>query len=211
MIYVTSDMFRLNSILSKSRGHTENSRQRSLATSHSSLVTDSATHHSPLATGFTLIELILVMLILTTVLGMAGPSLRGFFSRHQIDDTAARIIALTQFARSQAVCEGRTYRLNFDKDRHTYWLTVLDQGVHQDLSTEWGRIFMLPEDISLKLWDLDLDGSRSFAEFTPMGRTTPGTIQLIGSKGETRNVMCRSATEPFEVVDEEEARYATEI
>jgi len=181
-----------------------NSRQRFLATRHSPLATSSAP-------GFTLIELILVMLILTTILGMAGPSLRGFFGRHQIDDAATRIICLTQFARSQAVCEGRTYRLNFDKDRQTYWLTVLDQGTYRDLNTEWGRIFMLPEDITLKLWELDLDGSRHFVAFNPLGRTTPGTIQLIGSKGETLNVMCRSATEPFEIVDEEEAKYVTEI
>lgn len=193
-------MFRSNSNKSNSRGYPGDPRQRSLAT-----------RHSPLATAFTLIELILVMLILTTILGMAGPSLRGFFSRRQIDDTAARIISLTQFARSQAVCEGRTYRLNLDESRHTYWLTVLDQGVYRDLNTEWGRIFMLPPDISVQLWDLDLDGLRHFVEFNPLGRTTPGTIQLIGAKGETRNVTCRSATEAFEVWDDWEAIHGTEI
>ena len=76
---------------------------------------------------------------------------------------------------------------------------------------EWGRIFMLPQDISIQLWELDRDGVRYFVEFNPLGRTTPGTIQLIGSKGETRNVMCRSATEGFEVWDDREAKYATEI
>ena len=172
MNYVTSDMFRSNSNISESRGHAENPRQRSLAT-----------RHSPLATGFTLIELILVMVILTTILGMAGPSLRGFFARHQIDDTAARIIALTQFAQSQAICEGRTYRLNFDESRKTYWLTVQDQGAYRDLYTEWGRVFMLAPDISMQLWDLDREGLRHYVEFNALGRTTPCTIQLIGPKG----------------------------
>ena len=200
MNYVASDMFRSNSNISESRGHTENPRQRPLAT-----------RHSPLATGFTLIELILVMVILTTILGMAGPSLRGFFSRHQIDDTAARIIALTQFAQSQAICEGRTYRLNFDESRKTYWLTVQDQGAYRDLYTEWGRVFMLAPDISMQLWDLDREGLRHYVEFNALGRTTPCTIQLIGPKGRTRNVMCRSATEAFAVWDDKEATYASEI
>src|SRR3972149_3661562 len=66
--------------------------------------------------GFTLLELILVMVILSTVLAMAAPSLRGFFASRQIQDAAAQILALTQFARSQAVSEGTTYRLNFDPD-----------------------------------------------------------------------------------------------
>ena len=54
------------------------------------------------AAGMTLLELILVMLILSTVLAMAAPSLRGFFTSRRIDDAAAQILALTQFARSQA-------------------------------------------------------------------------------------------------------------
>lgn len=186
------------------RRQAEHPRRRPFATRHSSLVTCRAA-------GFTLIELILVMLILTTVLGMAGPKLRGFFSRHQIDDTAARIIALTQFAKSQSVCEGRTYRLNFDQSRAIYWLTVQDQGAYRDLYTEWGRVFKLPQDLSMKLWDLALDGSRHYVEFTALGRTTPGTIQLIGPKGQTRQVMCRSATEAFAVWEGKEAEYATKM
>jgi Tfp pilus assembly protein FimT len=54
----------------------------------------------------TLLELILVMVILSTVLAMAAPSLRGFFASRRTQDTAAQILALTQLARSQAICEG---------------------------------------------------------------------------------------------------------
>ena len=74
--------------------------------------------------GFTLLELILVMVILSTVLAMAAPSLRGFFGSRKTNDTASQILSLTQFARSQAISEGIIYRLNFDTRERTYWLTA---------------------------------------------------------------------------------------
>ena len=160
---------------------------------------------------FTLIELILVMVILCTVLGMAGPSLRGFFSQRQIEDAGASIMALAQFAKSQAVCEGRTYRLNLDSIDRTYWLTVQDQGAFRDLNTEWGRIFLLPPEVTLKIWDLELDGRTTYAEFSSLGRTTPGTIQLVSSKGDVLSLACRSATESFAVWEGKELRYESEL
>ena len=160
---------------------------------------------------FTLIELILVMVILCAVLGMAGPSMRGFFSQRQVEDAAASIMALAQFAKSQAVCEGRTYRLNLDTDDRTYWLTVQDQGAFRDLRTEWGRVFLLPPEVALKTWDLDMDGRHYYAEFSALGRTTPGTIQLISPKGDVLSMACRSATESFAVWEGRELQYETEL
>lgn len=160
--------------------------------------------------GFTLIELILVMVILCTVLGMAGPSLRSFFSQRQVEDAAASILALAQFAKSQAVCEGRTYRLNLDPRDSRYWLTVQDQGAFQDLGTEWGRVFLLPPEVTLKVWDLELDGLIYYAEFSSLGRTTPGTIQLISPKGDVLSLACRSATESFAIWEGKELQYETE-
>ena len=75
------------------------------------------------------------MLILSTVLAMAAPSLRGFFTSRRLDDAAAQILALTQFARSQAISEGIVYRLNFDTRDRTYWLTAQKAGVFESLET----------------------------------------------------------------------------
>jgi type II secretion system protein H len=160
--------------------------------------------------GFTLIELILVMVILCTVLGMAGPSLRGFFAQRQLEDAAASIMALAQLAKSQAVCEGRTYRLNLDTRDRTYWLTVQDQGAFRDLLTDWGRVFLLPPEVDLRVWDLDLDGRTYYAEFSSLGRCTPGTIQLISPKGDVLSMACRSATESFAIWEGKELAYETE-
>ena len=85
------------------------------------------------------------MVIICTVLAMAAPSLGGFFGSRQTADAAAQIVALTQLARSQAVAEGRIYRLNLDVEGGTYWLTVQQGGTFERLGSEFGRIFSLPQ------------------------------------------------------------------
>jgi len=154
--------------------------------------------------GFTLLELILVMLILSTVLAMAAPSLRGFFGSRKTHDEAARLLALTQFARSQAISEGIIYRLNFDTSERTYWLTSQQTGVFEELKTEFGTVFTFPNDITVELEDVDKDDNEMFFAFTPQGTITAGTIRLIDRRGLVLEITCPTVTESFSIVERDQ-------
>ena len=154
--------------------------------------------------GFTLLELILVMVILSTVLAMAGPSLRGFFGSRKTHDEAARLLALTQFARSQAISEGIIYRLNFDTQERTYRLTSQQAGVYEPLKTEFGHVFTFPNDITVELEDIDKDDDGMFLAFTPQGTVTAGTIRLIDRRGLVLEITCPTVTESFSIVEREQ-------
>src|SRR6266496_4510628 len=76
--------------------------------------------------GFTLIELIVVMMLLAIVLAISAPSLSRFFRSRSLESEARRFMALTRHAQSRAVSEGvpmvlwvetkeRWYGLNADK------------------------------------------------------------------------------------------------
>ena len=155
--------------------------------------------------GFTLLELILVMVILSTVLAMAAPSLRGFFTSRQTHDTAAQILALTQFARSQAISEGIVYRLNFDTQERAYWLTAREAGVFEALETEFGRVFTLPNDIVMELEELDSKDGETFLKFTPQGTVTASTVRLIDRAGRALEITCPTVTESFSIVECEQS------
>jgi prepilin-type N-terminal cleavage/methylation domain-containing protein len=155
--------------------------------------------------GFTLLELILVMVILSTVLAMAGPYLRGFFASRKTNDTAAQILAFTQYAHSQAISEGITYRLNFDIQERTYWLTAWQSGAFRTLKTEFGQVFTLPKDIDMELEDLDEEETEIFLAFTPQGTVTAGTVRLIDRSGRALEVTCPTMTESFAIVESEES------
>lgn len=154
--------------------------------------------------GFTLLELILVMVILSTVLAMAAPSLRGFFGSRKTHDEAARLLALTQFARSQAISEGIVYRLNIDTNDRVYWLTSQRKGVFEELETEFGYVFTFPDDITVELEDVDKDDDEMFFAFTPQGTVTAGTIRLIDRRGLVLEITCPTVTESFSIIEREQ-------
>lgn len=154
--------------------------------------------------GFTLLELILVLVILSTVLAMAAPSLRGFFGSRKTHDTAAQILAMTQFARSQAISEGIIYRLNFDTREHTYWLTAQKSGSFEKLKTEFGQVFTFPNDITVELNAVAEEGDEMFLVFTPQGTVTAGTIRLIDRRDLVLEVTCPTVTELFSIVKYEQ-------
>jgi type II secretion system protein H len=158
----------------------------------------------------TLLELILVMVILSTVLAIAAPSLRGFFASRRLDNAAAQILALTQLARSQAINEGVVYRLNFDTRDRTYWLTAQKAGVFERLDTEMGQVYTLPQDIELDLEDIDEKDRDVFLAFTPHGTSTAGVVRLTDRSGRVLEVSCPSVTEPFSIVEPRQTggRYA---
>lgn len=160
----------------------------------------------------TLLELILVMVILSTVLALAAPSLRGFFASRRGDDAAAQILALTQFARSQAISEGIIYRLNFDVQEHTCWLTAQQAGAYERLETDFGKDYTIPKDLEIELEDVEQDDRDVFLAFTPYGTVTPGTVRLTDPRGRALEITCPTATESFSIIEGERTyttRYAS--
>ncbi len=157
-----------------------------------------------LVCGLTLLELVLVMVIICTILATAAPSLRGFFASRETSDAAAQIVALTHLARSQAVAEGRVYRLNLDVQNRTYWLTVQEQGGFRRLYNDFGRVFTLPKDTEIELDDISGYAS-SFSsgehiDFNAQGQTQTGTIRLINRRGDVFEITCLSPAELYHVV-----------
>jgi prepilin-type N-terminal cleavage/methylation domain-containing protein len=72
--------------------------------------------------GFTLIELILVMALLTVVISLTAPKLSRFFHGRTLDSEARRLLALTRSGQSRAVSEGMPMDLWFDADKGVFGL-----------------------------------------------------------------------------------------
>ena len=82
-----------------------------------------ATRFAPQAQrGFTLIELILVMALLTVVISLTAPRLSRFFHGRTLDSEARRLLALTRSGQSRAVSEGVPMDLWVDAEQGTFGL-----------------------------------------------------------------------------------------
>ncbi|MRR37697.1 type II secretion system protein [bacterium] len=69
---------------------------------------------------FTLIELIVVIAILGITLGYIGPRIYSGISTSNMDKASREVLALIQYARSNAVTKHTVYYIRFDIERSTF-------------------------------------------------------------------------------------------
>ncbi len=81
--------------------------------------------------GFTLIEILLVVLMIIVVAGLALPNFSILFERIQLDETAKNIVYLMRYVQNRAMIKERQHELVFDENNHEYWLNEIssdDEG-----------------------------------------------------------------------------------
>ena len=157
--------------------------------------------------GFTLLELIVVLLVLSVLFAMAAPTMSGFGAGRQAKQAASQIVSLARWAREQAISEGRAYRLNFDPAEQSYFVTASNGAMFEPLPVEFGRVFTLPEGVALT-FEIPQVAGVPCLEFLPSGRSQPGHIQITSRNGQPTDLACLSATEPLRVVTADELREA---
>jgi len=74
---------------------------------------------------FTLFELILVMFLLAVIMALSAPVLSRFFRGRNVDVESRRILALTRFAREQAISESAPTEVWFDVNQRDYGVRAL--------------------------------------------------------------------------------------
>jgi type II secretion system protein H len=92
--------------------------------------------HSSRVSGFTLIELILVMSLLVIITSIATPAMSRFIRGRALDTEARRLLALTHLAQSRAVSEGMPMMLWVDEKADTYGFASESSGQNGDPKAE---------------------------------------------------------------------------
>ena len=174
-------------------------------------------------TGFTLLELILVMLLISTMLAIAVPSLRGFVANSKQRDAIAQLVALAQFAKARSAADAKVYRLNLAGS--TYWLTMQEGESYVPIGTDMGRTFELPSGMHVEAMPAGQQsqqqssggtggssvvlpaapGNADGVSFYPEGRTDTALFRLTDAAGNVTFIGCSSPAESFRVVSAEEA------
>ena len=140
----------------------------------------------PRAAGFTLLELIMVMLIMAILAGLLVPSLTTFAAGRRTHNAATLVLGLANYARSQAISQGTVYRLNFNAD--TVWLTQQREGRFQPPQSDYGQRFPLPDGVRMTV-DV-APGSVAVPVVSPdVQTTTAEPTQVFGQPAGTPNVL----------------------
>ena len=165
-------------------GDTSARYARSVISCHSSPVT----RH---ASGFTLIELILILALLVIITSLAAPAMANFIRGRALDSEARRLFALMHAAQARAVSEGVPIVLWVDQKQNAYGTSQETPGKNGDLDAE-----TLPMDSTLQIAALNTGTSTPTTfnnlpaiRFLPDGtidENSPQTLQLTDAAGFSR-------------------------
>ena len=159
----------------------------------------------PRRSAFTLFELVLVLVMVSVLMGIAAPSLRGFLAGSRSRDAASELLALTQFARARAIADCTVYRLVIDSQSGAYGLQMQEGEQFVATGTDFGQTFKLPDGMRLEFTRADHLSVGNWIDFHPTGRTDPATIRLTNTLNELTIIQCLSPAEPFRILTSEEA------
>lgn len=123
---------------------------------------------------FTLVELILVMALLAIVMALAAPSLSRSVRERDLQQEAARFVALTEFGRDEAVSQGVPMVVWIDTDQQRFGVGP-KTGFEADSKSS--REFALPSAVSID----SPTGARedNVIEFAPDGTPEPDSIESL--------------------------------
>lgn len=138
--------------------------------------------------GFTLLELVVVMLILTAVLGLVVPEVSSVFLRSDLKASSRRLAGAVAYARSQAMVEGRFWELTLDLDESTFWTDPAIGGTgdskESDLEEDTAKKRSLEGEVRFldiqKLPDEPRNTGQVTLRFQPKGLAEPALIHLAG-------------------------------
>lgn len=156
------------------------------------------------ASGFTLLELTVVLFILTLVTVLVAPTFSRSFGQTQIKASARDIAALCRFARTQAISHQGVVEVVLDRRANAYWLRgpewIISRlgGIEEVATAEnpeqpWevrlqqARVRSLPAGVTLKSVVLDTvllrEDERGTIAFFPQGSSTGGEVWVSDEKG----------------------------
>jgi len=131
--------------------------------------------------GYTLLELILVILIISIVLGLSIPKLGGLIRNDELRASALRLMGLIKETRNKAMLEQRYYRLYFELNTPLVWSEKLETVREQEHKKK-----SISRNVIVKgIWS-STKGKQSEGEawitFSPMGYCEGAFIYLSDEK-----------------------------
>jgi len=162
--------------------------------------------------GFTLLELLIVLVIISIMAAFVGPRIAGSMSNLTLKTAAKKVASSLRYARSQATSESRPYFVLFDTDKGRLTIksgqtatkedkekeaaegeqdTGTSEGMADEAVKERFKVYALPEGVRFDkvVSDKNEDISDVFQIiFFPNGGSSGGEVLLENDRGRRYNI-----------------------
>jgi prepilin-type N-terminal cleavage/methylation domain-containing protein len=144
---------------------------------------------SAIQSGFTLLELVVVVSIVSVIFALALPALGDGLRRWRLQGAVQEVATILKFARNQSVAGRAPVQVVLDRSRNVYWLdsaehdpqSALDEVVEKGI-----RLYAMPAGI--RLGGIAVAGADPGVErvgilFFPRGSSTGAEVEVRDEKG----------------------------
>ena len=154
------------------------------------------------AGGFTLVELILVMIVIFTLATVVAPRFTDFFPSYQVRKSSEHLMSWARKAKADAALTGARQRLVLDVTNRKFWIEVemrplKEPGKFTALSGAWNPE-TLPGEVVFESVDVGQSESSSstmkYIEFRSDGTASEATVILANDVGDRQTLRVEAAT-----------------
>ncbi len=130
--------------------------------------------------GFTLIELVLVLLVLGIIAGIAIPSIRGIMDDTTLDEATQEVVNILKYARNLAIQENTTRLVDFNPTQETCSLLLGYQSSGNNLLT-FDNILNPPASDNWGVRNVKVTNGKTvlFSDNTPYGNIPSGDMTHV--------------------------------
>ncbi len=160
-------------------------------------------HRVPSSAGFTILEMLIVLFLLTLVVVVVFPR---FSLDEDLSSTGRKLIGVLRTFQGLATTSQQPLKLYLDMDRGTYWMMMVEGKEERlPLDPAWKLPRSLPE--SIRLTEVSVGQDKHFSgrvdvSFFANGRIEPVTIYLMDAKNNLLGLAVDSLTGGIRVSDE---------
>lgn len=154
--------------------------------------------------GFTLLELIVVLLIISLTSALAVPQLTGVLSGANSKTAAKNIAASLRYARSRAVSEKIICLAVFDTDKNSLRLLSASKAKlsSEEKHSDKAKVYVLPEGVTLKSGTEDEKDKEEFRiAFYPSGASSGGELIVADEREKIYKIRVDFITGTVQVSD----------
>jgi general secretion pathway protein H len=142
----------------------------------------------PRSRGFSLLELIIVLIIISLLTLLVVPRFIGTMSHMEVRSVAKKISAILRFSRNNAINKNKIYQVNYDAESNLVSVQSADEG-DDKLSVQ--NSYPLPKDIRMEKVEVGktlFESALPSFEFYPNGGANGGTAVVRGGEGRAYSI-----------------------